>query len=31
MDLIRDLALQGMQMVLVLALAPLLAGFTRKV
>jgi formate hydrogenlyase subunit 4 len=31
MDLIRDLALQGMQMVLVLALAPLLVGFTRKV
>jgi formate hydrogenlyase subunit 4 len=31
MDLIRDLAMQGMQMVLVLALAPLLVGFTRKV
>ena len=31
MDLIRDLALQGLQMVLVLALAPLLVGFTRKV
>ena len=31
MDLIRDLALQGLQMVLVLALAPLLLGFTRKV
>ena len=31
MDLIRDLAMQGLQMVLVLALAPLLVGFTRKV
>ena len=31
MDLIRDLALQGLQMALVLALAPLLVGFTRKV
>jgi formate hydrogenlyase subunit 4 len=31
MDLIRDLAVQGLQMVLVLALAPLLLGFTRKV
>ena len=29
MDLIRDLAMQGLQMVLVLALAPLLVGFTR--
>jgi formate hydrogenlyase subunit 4 len=31
MDLIHDLAVQGLQMVLVLALAPLLLGFTRKV
>ena len=31
MDLIRDLAVQGLQMVLVLVLAPLLLGFTRKV
>jgi formate hydrogenlyase subunit 4 len=31
MDLILDLALQGMQMALVLALSPLLVGFTRKV
>jgi formate hydrogenlyase subunit 4 len=31
MDMIRDLAVQGLQMVLVLALAPLLLGFTRKV
>jgi formate hydrogenlyase subunit 4 len=31
MDLIAALAMQGMQMVLVLALAPLLLGFTRKV
>ena len=31
MDLIHDLAVQGVQMVLVLALAPLLLGFTRKV
>jgi formate hydrogenlyase subunit 4 len=31
MDLIRDLAVQSVQMVLVLALAPLLLGFTRKV
>ena len=31
MALIRDLALQGVQMLLVLALAPLLLGFTRKV
>ena len=31
MDLIAALAMQGMQMMLVLALAPLLVGFTRKV
>ena len=31
MDLIRDLAVQGVQMFLVLILAPLLLGFTRKV
>jgi formate hydrogenlyase subunit 4 len=31
MVVIRDLAVQGVQMLLVLALAPLLAGFTRKV
>jgi formate hydrogenlyase subunit 4 len=31
MDVIRDLGLQGLQMGLVLALAPLLMGFTRKV
>lgn len=31
MDLILDLAIQGVQMVLVLALAPLLLGFTRKI
>lgn len=31
MDLIRDLAVQGVQMFLVLLLAPLLLGFTRKV
>jgi len=31
MDLIHDLAVQGVQMVLVLAMAPLLLGFTRKV
>jgi len=31
MALILDLAVQGMQMVLVLLLAPLLTGFTRKV
>jgi len=31
MDLIRDLAVQGAQMLLVLLLAPLLLGFTRKV
>jgi formate hydrogenlyase subunit 4 len=31
MALILDLAVQGVQMVLVLALAPLLLGFTRKV
>src|SRR5882672_5015717 len=31
MDLIQDLAVQGLQMVLVLVLAPLLLGFTRKV
>ena len=31
MDMIRDLALQGLQMTIVLALAPLLLGFTRKV
>jgi formate hydrogenlyase subunit 4 len=31
MDLIQDLALQGLQMVLALVLAPLLVGFTRKV
>jgi formate hydrogenlyase subunit 4 len=31
MGLILDLAVQGVQMVLVLALAPLLLGFTRKV
>jgi formate hydrogenlyase subunit 4 len=31
MDLIRDLAIQGVQMFLVLILAPLLLGFTRKV
>jgi formate hydrogenlyase subunit 4 len=31
MALIRDLALQGTQMLLVLALAPLLIGFVRKV
>jgi formate hydrogenlyase subunit 4 len=30
MDLIRDLAMQGLQMMLVLGLAPLLIGFTRK-
>src|SRR5262247_4598626 len=31
MDLIHDLAVQALQMLLVLALAPLLLGFTRKV
>jgi formate hydrogenlyase subunit 4 len=31
MDLIREVALQGLQMVIVLGLAPLLLGFTRKV
>jgi formate hydrogenlyase subunit 4 len=31
MAVIRDLAVQGVQMMLVLALAPLLLGFTRKV
>lgn len=31
MGLIRDLAIQGLQMFLVLLLAPLLLGFTRKV
>ena len=31
MVLIRDLAIQGLQMVLVLALAPVLTGFVRKV
>lgn len=31
MGLIRDLAIQGIEMLLVLALAPLLLGFTRKV
>lgn len=31
MDLILDLAIQGVQMVLVLALAPLLLGFTRRI
>ena len=31
MALIPDLAVQGVQMLLVLALAPLLLGFTRKV
>lgn len=31
MDLILELAIQGVQMVLVLALAPLLLGFTRKI
>ena len=31
MDLILDLAVQGAQMLLVLVLAPLLLGFTRKV
>lgn len=31
MELTRDLAIQGLQMLLVLALAPLLVGFTRKV
>ena len=31
MDIARDLALQGLQVLLVLALAPLLLGFTRKV
>ncbi len=31
MGLILDLAVQGVQMVLVLALAPLLLGLTRKV
>jgi len=31
MDLIRALAIQGLQMLLVLALAPLLTGFVRKV
>ncbi|MBO0742677.1 MAG: NADH-quinone oxidoreductase subunit H, partial [Hyphomicrobiaceae bacterium] len=31
MAVIRDLAVQGVQMLLVLALAPLLLGFTRKV
>ena len=30
MALIRDLAIQGAQMLLVLALAPLLTGFVRK-
>ena len=30
MDLIRDLALQALQMAMVLVLAPLLLGFTRK-
>jgi formate hydrogenlyase subunit 4 len=30
MELIRDLVVQGVQMVLVLALAPLLTGFVRK-
>src|SRR5689334_24966618 len=31
MDVIRDLLLQGAQMLLVIALAPLLLGFTRKI
>jgi formate hydrogenlyase subunit 4 len=31
MDLIRDLAVQGLQMLVVLALAPLMTGFVRKV
>ncbi len=31
MDLIRDLVIQGLQMTLVLLLAPLLTGFVRKV
>jgi formate hydrogenlyase subunit 4 len=31
MDLIRDLAVQGAQMLLVLILAPLLTGFVRKI
>ena len=31
MALIADLAVQGLQMLLVLALAPLLTGFVRKV
>src|SRR6478609_11166536 len=31
MAVIRELALQGVQMLLVLVLAPLLLGFTRKV
>ncbi len=31
MDLIRGLAIQGAQMLLVLAMAPLLMGFTRRV
>ena len=31
MDLILEFAIQGVQMMLVLALAPLLLGFTRKV
>jgi formate hydrogenlyase subunit 4 len=31
MDLIRDLAVQGMQMAVVLLLAPLLTGFVRKI
>lgn len=31
MDVIRDLFLQGVQMLLVVALAPLLLGFTRRV
>jgi len=31
MELIQNLAIQGAQMALVLALAPLLTGFVRKV
>lgn len=31
MDVIRDLAVQGVQMILILALAPLFTGFVRKI
>ena len=31
MDVIRNLAVQGVQMILILALAPLFTGFVRKI